>query len=147
MTVLAAAAAPVAAVQTTLPAPSDAAPDSEVGLPVVAEPVWSPPPVHDVEAPEALRRMAQLQGGLGYLPADRLAPRVIPAQNAWLMTDILQDVVSRGTAARARSLGRTDLAGKTGTSQGGRDTWFNGFNSQLVASVWVGQDDDSLSGG
>jgi penicillin-binding protein 1A len=119
---------------------------AERAAPIVTEPTWSAPPVRDAEAPESLRRMAQLQGGLGYLPADRLAPRVIPAQNAFLMTDILQDVVQRGTAARARSLGRTDLAGKTGTSQGGRDTWFNGFNSQVVASVWVGQDDDQSLG-
>ena len=60
----------------------------------------------------ALRR---LQGGIGYLPANRIAPRVISPQNAWLMTDIMQDVVQRGTAARARALGRNDLAGKTGT--------------------------------
>jgi penicillin-binding protein 1A len=84
--------------------------------------------------------MARLQGGLGYLPADRLAPRVISIQNAWLMTNIMKDVVTRGTARRARALGRDDLAGKTGTTNDWRDAWFNGFNRQLVASVWTGFD-------
>ena len=69
-----------------------------------------------------------------------VAPRVISAQNAWLMDDILRDVIKRGTGRRALALGRTDLAGKTGTTNDSRDTWFNGYNRQLVASVWVGFD-------
>jgi penicillin-binding protein 1A len=72
---------------------------------------------------------------------------VLSAQNAWLMSDIMHDVTVRGTAVRAtRELKRDDLAGKTGTSQEGRDNWFNGFNTQLVASVWVGFDDDKSLG-
>jgi penicillin-binding protein 1A len=63
------------------------------------------------------------------------------------MSDIMHDVTVRGTAVRAtRELKRDDLAGKTGTSQEGRDNWFNGFNTQLVASVWVGFDDDKSLG-
>ncbi|NBX41318.1 MAG: peptidase, partial [Gammaproteobacteria bacterium] len=73
-------------------------------------------------------------------PAERIAPRVISAANAWLMTDMMREVITRGTGRRALALGRGDLAGKTGTTNEARDTWFNGFNSDLVASVWVGFD-------
>ena len=77
------------------------------------------------------------------LPPDRIAPRVISAQNAWLMDDMMADVIKRGTGARAgRALQRADVSGKTGTSNGPRDTWFNGFDRHLVASVWVGYDDE-----
>ena len=65
---------------------------------------------------------------------------MISIQNAWLMTNIMKDVVTRGTARRARALGRDDLAGKTGTTNDWRDAWFNGYNRQLVASVWTGFD-------
>jgi penicillin-binding protein 1A len=96
---------------------------------------------HDVAAPPLLRELAREQGGPGYLSADRLAPRVISTQNAWLMSDILHDVTVRGTAQRSRALGRDDLAGKTGTTDDYVDNWFNGFNRNLVAAVWVGIDD------
>jgi penicillin-binding protein 1A len=68
------------------------------------------------------------------------APRVISAANAWLMDDMLADVVRRGTGRGALVLGRKDIAGKTGTTNEERDTWFNGFNRGLIASVWVGYD-------
>jgi penicillin-binding protein 1A len=71
---------------------------------------------------------------------NEIAPRVIRAQNAWLMTDMLREVITRGTGRRALALGRSDLAGKTGTTNEARDTWFNGYNPDLVASVWVGFD-------
>ncbi len=69
-----------------------------------------------------------------------LAPRTVTAQNAWLMTSMLQDVVRHGTARRARALGRSDLAGKTGTTNDQRDAWFSGFTPDLVATAWVGFD-------
>jgi penicillin-binding protein 1B len=63
---------------------------------------------------------------------------------AWLMTNIMQDVLNRGTAARARSMGFTaTAAGKTGTS---RDGWFAGYTPNLVCVVWVGFDDNSELG-
>jgi penicillin-binding protein 1A len=68
------------------------------------------------------------------------APRAISAQNAFLMTSALRDVVQHGTAAAAKALGRNDLAGKTGTSQNQVDAWFAGFNSDLVAIAWTGFD-------
>jgi len=68
------------------------------------------------------------------------APRVIDSRNAWLMTNMMQDVVRYGTAARAGQLGRSDIAGKTGTTNDARDTWFAGYNPNLVAIAWMGYD-------
>ncbi len=68
------------------------------------------------------------------------APRVISAQNAWLMTSMMKDVIRYGTARRALGLKRGDLAGKTGTTNEQRDAWFAGFNPRLVAAAWVGFD-------
>jgi len=62
------------------------------------------------------------------------------------MNDIMKDVITRGTGRRALALGRTDLRGKTGTTDFSVDTWFNGFNDSLVASVWVGFDDNQPLG-
>lgn len=73
-------------------------------------------------------------------------PRVVDPQNAWLIGDMLHDVVQRGTGAKARELGRRDLAGKTGTTNDGRDTWFAGFNADLVATAWVGFDQERSLG-
>jgi penicillin-binding protein 1A len=69
------------------------------------------------------------------------APRVISAQNAFLIQDLMRDVIMRGTGRRARVLGRRDLSGKTGTSNDQRDAWFGGFNGDLATIVWVGYDD------
>lgn len=68
------------------------------------------------------------------------APRVISAQNAFLVTSALRDVIQRGTAKLAKNLGRDDLAGKTGTTQNQVDAWFAGYNPDLVAVTWVGFD-------
>ncbi len=68
------------------------------------------------------------------------APRVIDPRNAWLMTTMMQDVVRYGTAARASQLKRSDIAGKTGTTNDARDTWFAGYTPDLVAIAWMGYD-------
>ena len=81
----------------------------------------------------------------GSLPAplpEEVAPRVISEANAWIITDLLRDVIRRGTGQRARALGRGDIAGKTGTTNDGRDAWFSGFNPDLVATAWVGFDQE-----
>jgi penicillin-binding protein 1B len=71
--------------------------------------------------------------------------QVLRPEIAWLMTSIMQDVLNRGTAARARQMGftTTNAAGKTGTS---RDGWFAGYTPNLVCAVWVGFDDNSELG-
>jgi penicillin-binding protein 1A len=76
------------------------------------------------------------------LPPQQIAPRVISAQNAWIMADMMKDVIRHGTGRRALVLGRDDIAGKTGTTNEAKDTWFNGFTRNLVATVWVGYDQE-----
>jgi penicillin-binding protein 1A len=68
------------------------------------------------------------------------ADRVIDARNAFLMSSLLQEVVRSGTAGRAMQLGRSDLAGKTGTTNDFVDAWFAGYQSELVAVAWIGFD-------
>ncbi|WP_199099368.1 penicillin-binding protein 1A [Dyella sp. ASV21] len=93
--------------------------------------------------------------GDAVLPADAhdagahppvLAPQVIDVRNDYLITSLMQDVIKRGTGSAAMSLGRDDLAGKTGSTNDHRDAWFAGFNGDLVTTVWVGFDDFSPLG-
>ncbi|AZQ12366.1 penicillin-binding protein 1A [Shewanella khirikhana] len=103
------------------------------------------------EAPEMLAKATDVNlcGGEGV----RYAPRVLSEQNAFLITEALKSVIwgggdfSKGTGwngtawRAARLLKRHDIAGKTGTTNESRDTWFSGFNPDLVTTVWVGFDD------
>jgi penicillin-binding protein 1A len=74
-------------------------------------------------------------------PLPNESVRAIDARNAFIMERLLQEVARSGTAARAqRELKRTDLYGKTGTTNDQLDTWFNGFQPTLVAIVWMGYD-------
>jgi len=82
-----------------------------------------------------------------FVEAGNDAERVIDARNAFLMTSMMQDVTRIGTAAKARQLGRSDLAGKTGTTNNHIDTWFAGFNPKKVAVVWMGFDKPQSLGG
>ena len=70
----------------------------------------------------------------------RMAPRVLDSRNRFLTVNMMQDVIRRGTGRKALALGRNDLAGKTGTTNDQKDTWFSGFSPDLVATVWVGYD-------
>ncbi|MFO5782843.1 penicillin-binding transpeptidase domain-containing protein, partial [Klebsiella pneumoniae] len=74
------------------------------------------------------------------------AERIIDARTAYIMTSMLQDVIKRGTGRRALALKRTDLAGKTGTTNDSKDGWFSGYNSDYVTSVWVGFDQPETLG-
>jgi penicillin-binding protein 1A len=66
--------------------------------------------------------------------------RVVDARNAFMMTQLLREVTRTGTAARASSLRRPDIAGKTGTTNDSLDAWFAGYQPDLVAVVWIGYD-------
>ena len=87
-----------------------------------------------------------VRGGRGYLPAAQVAPRAISEQNAYLLANMMSDVIRRGTARRAQVLNRGDIAGKTGTSNDHHDAWFSGFNARLVATAWVGFDQEASLG-
>ncbi len=85
------------------------------------------------------------------VPEEKVAQRVIEERNAYIISDMLADVIHKGTAtgtlARAKSplLARQDLAGKTGTTNEAKDAWFSGYNSDFVATTWVGFSDHRRS--
>jgi len=68
------------------------------------------------------------------------ANRVIDVRNAFIMDSMLQDVVKHGTAIKAMSLNRTDLAGKTGTTNDSFDAWFCGYHPKIAGVAWIGFD-------
>jgi penicillin-binding protein 1A len=74
-------------------------------------------------------------------PALQLAPRTVDERTVYLVGSLMRDVVRRGTGSAAMTLGRRDLAGKTGTTNDHRDAWFSGFGGGLVTTAWVGMDD------
>jgi len=74
------------------------------------------------------------------------ALRVIDPRNAFIMDNMMQDVTRLGTAARAARLGRSDLAGKTGTTNEFVDAWFAGYQPSLVGVAWVGFDQPKTLG-
>ncbi|HWW04191.1 penicillin-binding protein 1A [Collimonas sp.] len=72
--------------------------------------------------------------------AGQNATRVLDARNSFIMTSLLQSVAQRGTGAGTNVLHRTDLAGKTGTTNDAFDGWFAGYQNSLVAVAWMGYD-------
>ncbi len=100
--------------------------------------------------PGGAAKAAQLDSGphdgRTVIPAKNLAPQIIRPQVAYLLADMMKDVIRRGTGVRARTLNREDIAGKTGTTNDAHDTWFNGFNGDIETTVWVGFDQDRSLG-
>ena len=74
------------------------------------------------------------------------AEQVIDPRTIYQLNSMLQDVITRGTGSRARELKRSDLAGKTGTTNDQKDGWFTGYNGDLATVVWVGFDQPSPLG-
>ncbi|WP_191602180.1 penicillin-binding protein 1A [Marinomonas algicola] len=75
-----------------------------------------------------------------------IAPLVIDPEVNYIIYDMMRDVIKYGTGRRARVLKRDDIAGKTGTTNDGRDAWFSGFNGDTVTTVWSGFDNSSELG-
>lgn len=94
--------------------------------------------------PYFIQRIEDAQGKIldqaGPVKAGDDAERVIDVRNAYTMVNMMQDVVRHGTAIRAMQLGRSDLAGKTGTTSDSLDAWFCGFHPTLVGISWIGFD-------
>ena len=74
-----------------------------------------------------------------------VAPQVVDPMSAYILTDMLRDVIDSGTGRAAQSLGRADIVGKTGTTNNQRDAWFAGYNADLVATVWLGKDNNETT--
>ena len=89
--------------------------------------------------PTGIVRVENAKGEVLWEPAP-VRTAVLSSSEAWLMTDMLRDVVRRGTAARATQGLRVPAGGKTGTTNDGADVWFIGFTPELVAGVWMGLD-------
>ena len=95
-------------------------------------------PESDAEREEDLETAAEAQPETAGAEPSR--KRVISAQNAYIINSMLQDVIRSGTGKAAKVLGRSDLSGKTGTTNDQRDSWFTGYNSQIVTTAWMGFD-------
>lgn len=92
--------------------------------------------------PTAVRTTRDRQGDSIWSAVPDRSQAVSP-QSAYVLTLLLQGVIERGTAAKARAMGMQGaVAGKTGTTDGYRDAWFVGYSSDLVIGVWVGFDDE-----
>lgn len=76
----------------------------------------------------------------------RQAQRILKSQSAYDMANILRDVIVHGTGRAALKIGRSDIGGKTGTTNDAKDAWFAGFNGKLVTIAWVGFDKPSTLG-
>ena len=93
--------------------------------------------------PRLIQKIVDAHGAVIYQEpkvtlGDPDSPRIISPGNAFLLTRMMQQVIATGTGAAARALGRSDLAGKTGTTSDFRDAWFDGFDHDRVAVAWVG---------
>jgi len=110
--------------------------------------------VNNADSPELNLLSIDAEKSIENLPLlaiaeDKIAPRVIEARNRYIIDSMMKDVIHRGTAwgtlnrAKSSLLKRSDLAGKTGTTNDAKDAWFSGYNHRYVASAWVGFRDHS----
>jgi penicillin-binding protein 1A len=137
----------VTATTVAIDTQTDAAADTAADLPV---PLMISPEIPDYESVADMIEQASdwrpdYTETPQFIDEQSQAKRIIPAQNAYIIYDMMRDVIKRGTGRRARDLGRLDIGGKTGTSNNRRDAWFSGFNRDIVGIAWVGFDDDSRS--
>ncbi|HPQ69274.1 MAG TPA: transglycosylase domain-containing protein [bacterium] len=107
--------------------------DFELGATPTPPPAATPTPEPQGELPLAVRLSDQV-----------VMRQVVDPQVAYVITSMMHSVASRGTGARSNQLGRT-LAGKTGTTNNYADAWFVGFSPQIIAGVWVGNDNGGVS--
>ena len=78
--------------------------------------------------------------------SEKHAVRVVDEQSAYIIDDMLKDVIRKGTGHAATALNRPDIAGKTGTTNGPTDAWFVGYNPSITTAAWLGFDDNTLLG-
>ncbi|KEF29745.1 Multimodular transpeptidase-transglycosylase [Marinobacter nitratireducens] len=73
-------------------------------------------------------------------PETRVMRRLADKRSVYILHSMMRDVIRRGTGRRALALGRDDIAGKTGTTNEQKDTWFAGYNHEIATTTWVGFD-------
>ena len=94
----------------------------------------------ETEMPDELSMEEILEADDTETPSLPAAPRIMEARANFVINSILRDVITKGTGRRALVLKRSDIAGKTGTTNGPMDAWFSGYNADVVTSTWVGFD-------
>ena len=99
-------------------------------------------PENEQKSWDLIKRALQKTQSASTVPAKR----AIDDRTAFLIDSMLKDVILKGTGVKAKKLNRTDLGGKTGTTNGPRDAWFSGYSPHLVTTAWVGFDDNALIG-
>lgn len=100
--------------------------------------------------PHVVQRIEDTKGNIIFqqavAPPQDPSQRVADEQAAYILDDILRDVIRKGTGRAALVLNRSDIAGKTGTTNGPTDAWFAGYNPTVATTVWMGFDDNTLLG-
>ena len=102
-----------------------------------------------VANPRSVPGLTPLLPSSGVPPSESVPPsaeQIIDPRTSYILTSMLQDVITRGTGRRALALQRADLAGKTGTTNESKDSWFSGYNADLVTTVWSGFDQPASLG-
>lgn len=104
------------------------------------------PAVENLEESSNLEELLATEDAEPQEPSLPAAPRVVDERIAYIIDSMLRDVIQKGTGRRAKVLGRKDLAGKTGTTNGPTDAWFSGYSPQIVATTWLGFDQNLMLG-
>ncbi|KAF0217018.1 MAG: penicillin-binding protein [Geobacteraceae bacterium] len=106
----------------------------------------SPPRVPVFDSATSAQKISADGGEIAPQEGGALTPvPVISPETSYIMTNLMESVVTSGTGQRAKALGRP-VAGKTGTTNDMKDAWFVGYVPQLVAGVWVGYDQEKSLG-
>ncbi|MDZ3828277.1 penicillin-binding transpeptidase domain-containing protein, partial [Pseudomonas monsensis] len=99
-----------------------------------AAPASQPITVNAAPAP------GEVPGAAAAPQAPAVAERIVDGRTTYILNSMLQDVIKLGTGRRALAMGRSDIAGKTGTTNESKDAWFSGYNADYVTTVWTGFD-------
>ncbi len=111
---------------------------------VPADTTTATAPAPGVAAPEQTLVNDTSNPALTQAPA--VATRVVDGRTTFILNSMLEDVIKKGTGRRAMALGRSDLAGKTGTTNDSKDAWFSGYNADYMTTVWTGFDQPETLG-
>ena len=103
----------------------------------VANPASVPQPEHE---PSLELEQPLVEGTALPFEPPAIAERIVDGRTVYILNSMLQDVIKRGTGRRALAMGRGDIAGKTGTTNESKDSWFSGYNADYVTTVWAGFD-------